>query len=614
MRLKSLVAENFVTYRHLVIDNFPESGFIGITGWNFDNPIMGSNAVGKSLFLDMITYGWYGEVVRKKRANIIGPFAKSTTIKIVLIDPKTNMEFSIKRTKGKTSGERVTFIANKKKYTGTPTKVQPIINRTLGINWLTFKNCIIYSDDAASDHFIRVADTKRKEILSEIADILHLRVAKKLVSAELKLRQNELRFVQGRMTSAKEQREITARELERCTEQLEAYKSKTKDIRSQIRKDIKARKEEIKEKRNCKAEIVKLKSEIKKETKRLKKITHELSKYDIAKIKNSYATIQSELYRIASAIAEYKENIEEVNRHGKCPMCLAPATPKTIRRIEKAIRVKIKKQEELQEKETKQRKKIDEIEVKQEEQSRIVRILDKLNYTKLRKQQELEKISRLEAEIKALREKRLSIHHMRQAYQKAKAEAERKAASAEIRFVNLFFREKSLLKQIEALTYWQEKYGPKGIEASFIRDLVLILEEEANKNITELTNGNIQIEISPSRITKDSEKQEIVINVLDGDKPKDFRLYSGGQKNRIEKAISIGLMKLQDSNIQLKLFDEIGKNLSQEGYERLVTLMKMVFSENQIFTATNNSEIKKYFDYSMHIEMKGGESHLTTSW
>jgi len=614
MRLKSLVANNFVTYQHIAIDNFPDNGFIGITGWNLDNPIMGSNAVGKSLFLDMITYGWHGEVVRKKRANIIGPFSKTTMVKLVFIDPETNSTFSIKRTKSRTSGERVVFIANKKKYTGTPTKIQPIINRVLGMNWLTFKNCIIYSEDAASDHFIRVADSKRKEILSEIADILHLRVARKLVSAELKTKQNRLRFIQGKLSSAKEQKELADAELAECINRLESYKANTKANREQISADIQQRKESIADLKDRKGEVLELTTKIKKATKQLKKISSELSKADIGKTKNNYAIIHSELYRVSSSISDHKANIEKIDKNGKCPICLAPATQKTKRRIEKAIKEREQRQEALRKKEESLKKKIVEIEDKQAAQSILVKTIDKLNYSKLKIQQELNEISRIKAEIKALEEKQTGMRSLRQAYRKAKVAAEKKARITHARFMTLFFQEKSLAKKIVALEYWQEKYGPKGIEATFIRDLVLMLEEEANRNISELTSGNIQIEISPSKIMADREKQEIVIDVIDGTTSKDFKLYSGGQKNRIEKAISIGLMELQKGNVHLKLFDEIGRNLSQEGYERLVELMKTVFNGEQIFTATNNDEIKKYFDHSIHIVMKDGASTLTTSW
>jgi DNA repair exonuclease SbcCD ATPase subunit len=608
MFLRKLTAHNFVCYKEISIDAFPESGLIGIKGINLDSPVMGSNGCGKSVFLEMLTYSWHGEIMRKKQANIVGPFAKSMSIETIWFDKYHNTEYRFIREKSNTGGSRVKFIVNGKVYSGTPTKIQPIINKTIGIGWNTFKNCIIYSDDAASDHFIHSADNKRKEILSEIADILHLRVARKLIAKDLIKAESELKFLQGKLSSMLNIKTQISNALGKDQIALAEFEKNILEKETKIKDEIDRHRKIVEQGPTLKTKIEKLRKNISLFNESKNRIEEELSRFKISSVEEQLKKEEIELRVTEDKLKKIISDKEKIIKLKKCPTCLTESSninmsnltleENKLKRLFKEIKLRIVKLND-------QIQNYNSISTQRED---IKKHISKLNEEIEVIEKQLLKINMVAAQIKLNEEKLSSIRNTREHLELRVNDQLEELEEANQAYRRQFFIERKHKINIEALTFWKTQTGQRGIEATFISDLVDILREKANSYLMDLSDGSISIDIA------NTDKNEIAVDIISGGIIKDFRLYSGGQKNRIEKAISLGLMELQNAQIDVRLFDEIGKNLSQEGYDRVVSLMKHIFRDQQIYMATNNDEIERYFDHRMIMTMENGKTSIDFNW
>jgi len=609
MIIERLEARNAVTYRYLDL-TFPASGLIGIEGQNLDKPTMGSNGVGKSVFEDLITYGIHGEIARKRRANIVGQFGRKLDLNIYM-RMEDGTPFIIKRQRDKLGGEKVQLEIGGSKWKGNITKVQPIITRAFGMGWLTFKNCVIFSDDAGADHFLKATDIKQKEILAEISDILHFGIAKKLISKEIKTIRQQLAYFEGELRPLREQRE-------QCKTRLSEYKGRL----GNHNEEVKAKREKFE------TQIEKLMRQLANSniSKSITGVDKEIQRFN-KKRNNLYSSIESESYQAMleewiwdaekkeakklTLIEKYQKDQRYIDKHGKCPTCKKEHKG-NLKNLDKELESLAKLQAELiKEKQALQKEFIDpELEI-------IVldKTIEELNLMKKEFKSQLQEEETLRATVENLKLKLRNIDNIKEAIENNITHYAKELDAADAEYSRVYFKLKSIDNTLKSHEFWLGKYGQRGLPADFIADLLTELQMLADEYSQDLTDGSILVDIHPYKETKEGQqKNEIKIDIIENGVPKDFKLYSGGEKNRVEKAFSLALMKLTKSFIGFKLFDEIGKNLSREGYEKVVMLMKDVFQGQQIFLATNDPIVRKLFDYRMLVTLENNRSTIKTSW
>lgn len=610
MIVKQIQAHNFVTYKSLNM-KLPDHGIIGIEGKNLDKPVMDTNAVGKTLILDMISYSLYGEILRKKAANIIGPFSKEMILSVSFYFSSLDQTITIKRER-RGANEVVKVRMGGKTYNGRPRKMQPVIDRLLGIEWLTFQNCILYGD-AKEGNFVYVGHSKRTEILAQIAGILHLREARKLISPDLKEAEKKLSHVEGKIETLRDTRNRAKKKLEYQMQRLENVETEQAKRTQTIRDALDTATKEYNETDGeaLAKEIFELENKIKESEKERDTKKAEIKDLKEQNLEDMLSKIVHKKTSIETLAKRKMKEIESVKENGKCPTCLAevdddlmfrmqsdiPSIPDKLIESEKEARTKIKVLKEAQESYDRANN----------------RVMNGYMYLKEVKNKVARK-EKCERIIESLKKELEGQRNLHNEISKNVEEAQAEYDDLTGEFSKTAFSKKKKRVDRDVLKYWSDKFSPKGAEAELIVDLVKKLQSYANQYIHKLTDGSISIYINPEKETTKGLKQEISIDIIENGISKDFDLYSGGQKNRIEKAIRLGLMKVLPNDIGFKLFDEIGKDLSDKGYEEVVKLMKEVFSDQQIFLVTNDRESKKLFDYRMVVTMKEGKSLIDCSW
>ena len=600
MIIESLHVDNFVCYRNWNM-KLPEYGLIGITGVNEDNPVMGSNAIGKSVLLDSITWALFGEIARKKKTNVMGTFNPSTTARIIFANGD-----SIMRSKTKTGGQKLMW----NKSSGTPTRMQPVVNQELGISWETFKNCCMFSNDILASHFLHVADNQRKFILQEIANTLHFRVANKIAFKDLKTVKEEYGKVQVISEAALEAYQGAANTLEAKKKELEFFdKDKEKTISSHKAR-LKALEGKIKTKSILKKQEKDLLIEISDNRSKILNTEARLKKRNKAKLVDEITSMVDVMKTAKGVIEDYKARIASIKKYGVCPYCGTSSKDVDIETIKTNLSEEKAKKKFI---EKKLKDKDSEFKIVEALESKIkatkealelnLKIADEIK-------NRIEIIEHKETQAKTIRGAMAYINESRSIIEGSIRSSEESCRALHSKYAKAVIKRNKLKREVDLIAFWVRQTGQYGYQAKLIEDLVEELSYKASEYSQELTDGEIGIEILSQKITKSKKKNEIVINILKGGKARDFRIYSGGQKNRIEKAVTLGIMGLQGDHIKFKLFDEIGRALSQQGYDRVVQLMKQIFPDQQIFMATNNKEISRFFDYRIDLKMKNEQTHV----
>ena len=164
MKLKSLKAENFASYRDETIDfSQLNNGPVLLTS---------NNGCGKSTILEMITIVIYNKCrnCEKKGISIDDLITTGEDhFKIELTFEQNDDEYTIIREKNKKS-QKLKLLVNGEEKKGKLTEIQNMINSIVKLDYDTFMDTVVISQGEA-DNFMKKSPLDRKKV---IAKILHL--------------------------------------------------------------------------------------------------------------------------------------------------------------------------------------------------------------------------------------------------------------------------------------------------------------------------------------------------------------------------------------------------------------------------------------------------------
>ena len=563
---------------------------------------------GKTVFFDIVSYAVWGEIARKKRANVIGSFETKMKCEVTFSDSTSKYPLSIRRIRSKGGNEKIRVKAKGKIYKGIPTKIQPLIDKLIGMSWLTARNCIIYSD-THEDSFMHSADNKRKEILAEIADILFIREAKKLAVKDRHIA--ELTLTSAQTTSAmliKDKKRIDT-ELQETIIALNDFNDNSKKEIARLEETINRDDISIQQRGVTKTLLQNIRTQ-EGHSKTLVGLRASLKLANREQKENILYETNRECLRYEHQIDQLQDNLRKIKNDGSCPTCLTPRKQIDTLPITKQINCILNKHNASIQAVDNLKNQLKELNKQREQIIQYEKIISDLEIQK--NKIEL-RGAELEGKRKDLTVTKMELDKVRNKQRMLQDKVTTTNNALHIikeRIAHAFFNLISAKAEYDTTTFWIEKFGQHGIEGDFITDLISSLSNYVGEYIQRLSDGSIGITISPYKTEGKKIRNEIVIDVTQNGKAKDIRLYSGGQRNRIERSINLGLMNLVSNQVQFRMFDEIGKNLSPKGYERTVQLLMDIFENQQIFLITHNTEVRKFFDHKIIIRLEDGESHV----
>jgi len=188
----------------------------------------------------------------------------------------------------------------------------------------------------------------------------------------------------------------------------------------------------------------------------------------------------------------------------------------------------------------------------------------------------------------------------KQAYLK---QAEAAAAEVDI----LQDQERQLQERTALFGELAEAFGKKGVQAMLIETAIPQLEDEANRVLSRLSDGQMHLRFEMQRDTKKGDTVETLdIRIADALGTRDYAAFSGGEAMRVNFAIRIALSRLlahrAGARLETLVIDEGFGTLDADGRERMVEAITAIQQDfARIIVITHIDELKDRFPAIIEI-------------
>ena len=156
----------------------------------------------------------------------------------------------------------------------------------------------------------------------------------------------------------------------------------------------------------------------------------------------------------------------------------------------------------------------------------------------------------------------------------------------------------------------EEAFGKNGVPALLIEQALPLLEEEANRLLERLTDGQMAVQFRTQRAYKDTKrtdrKETLDILISDTYGQRDYESYSGGEAFRVDFAIRVALARMlahrAGARLQTLVIDEGFGSQDAEGRQRLVEAIRAVQDEfAKILVITHIEALKEAFPARIEV-------------
>jgi DNA repair exonuclease SbcCD ATPase subunit len=170
-----------------------------------------------------------------------------------------------------------------------------------------------------------------------------------------------------------------------------------------------------------------------------------------------------------------------------------------------------------------------------------------------------------------------------------------------------------------------EGFGPKGLKNYILDTKLQAITDAANHWVQLLTGGTIWVRIETQTLARSTGSLRNKINVRvfrhmpDGNiRERNYRSWSGGEKQRVSLGIDLGLSSLIASRSRKKydilILDELFRHLDGAGREAVMELLHALKREkSSVFVIDHDSEFQAQFERRLVIHKLNGKSTITTT-
>ena len=180
-------------------------------------------------------------------------------------------------------------------------------------------------------------------------------------------------------------------------------------------------------------------------------------------------------------------------------------------------------------------------------------------------------------------------------------------------------KRKELKKLTKEKTMHEElvvAFGKKGIQAMIIEAAIPEIEQEANRLLTKMTDGRMQVRFLTQRQKKTGPDLMETLDIIIEDEMgvKNYEMFSGGEAYRINFAIRIALSKLlanrAGAKLQFLVIDEGFGTQDDFGRESLIEAINSISSDfAKILVITHIKEMKDSFPSQIEVTKDKEGSH-----
>lgn len=181
---------------------------------------------------------------------------------------------------------------------------------------------------------------------------------------------------------------------------------------------------------------------------------------------------------------------------------------------------------------------------------------------------------------------------------------------AKVEMADLVEKEKKLRYDIEALGLIKKAFGANGIKAMLVDYVVPQLEDKINKVLSLLSDFRVILETQKDSVSGDKTIEGLFITIVNGEgETFDIANYSGGEKIKINTAISEGLADLQ--RVGFRLWDENIINFDSETIDSFIQVMGSIQNRfSQLLCVSHIQQVKDMFQDVTTIQKTSGVSAI----
>lgn len=162
-------------------------------------------------------------------------------------------------------------------------------------------------------------------------------------------------------------------------------------------------------------------------------------------------------------------------------------------------------------------------------------------------------------------------------------------------------RERALIERQGLFAELAEAFGKKGVQAMLIETAIPQIEDEANRLLGRMTDGQMHLSFDMQRDTKKGDTVETLeIKIADALGTRVYDAFSGGEAMRVNFAVRIALSRLlarrAGARLETLVIDEGFGTLDAVGRERMVEAITSVQDDfRRIIVITHIDELKERF-------------------
>jgi len=658
LEFKYLRAKNFICFgpKGIEIDLTTGSNIVQVTGENLDQKEqeedeVGSNGSGKSSIPDILVYALFGKTIkaRKRKINHSDVVHRLTekglevevhwdNYKVIRKRAPNDLQFWVfedDEWKNKTLG-------------GRPSNTQKEIEKKLGLNYETFLNVVIFTDNH-EDAFLEADGPEKREI---VENILGLSVYREYFEEANNVKKEARKVVKdlgkeyNRLLEEQEQIEKRVRKAE--IESKDWKQARIEEFNELVRRAKAKRKElESTDEGYLLAKFKDAQTRIKLLNDQVPVLNENLSKLDgfLDKAHTKQETLREEFNQATKEVAKLEiskasiaEDIQkaknEINRlscseeGSTCPTCLG------VVKAENYQHVIIKQQEEIDNYETRLIKLDDQIDkynsAKIEES--LQKLIEGVALGKQKRETISNKLTEIHAEILELQRvkepnvktsHRLLEQEIREIKKQALTKKEKidgptpfveilKDAQRELQDKQKECRaKKEEMKEAEAMLpyydYYTRAFGDSGIRKFVIEDIIPSLNKRVQWWLHFLLNSKYTL------IFNNELKEEIQTNPPNGN-PFVYRLLSRSQKRRMNLSVSQSFADVMEIDAgvcpNIAFLDEVSSSIDSTGILGIYNMICELSKTKKVFVTTHEPALQEYLNgcERLNLQYKDGVS------
>jgi len=163
----------------------------------------------------------------------------------------------------------------------------------------------------------------------------------------------------------------------------------------------------------------------------------------------------------------------------------------------------------------------------------------------------------------------------------------------------------------------EEAFGRNGIQAAIIDAARPEIEDEANRLLHRLTNGQLTLTIELQRpvLSGRATQDTLEIRVSDGASTRSYEMFSGGEAFRIDLSLRIALSRVlaqrAGADLRMLIVDEGFGTQDATGRDRIVEAFSVIAEEfDKVLVITHVDELKDAFPVRIDVCKAGGVSRI----